>query len=86
MNDDTYLIWSNEHGAWWGPHRNGYVVRVEDAGTYTRSVALNICCSAMPGRLRGDPINELPVRLSDMQFMLDRYQEAYPGHDPEPTL
>lgn len=83
--DDVYLIWSNEHGAWWGPGRHGYVQRIEDAGTYSRASALQICVSAMPGRFKGDPVHELPVRLADLEFMLERFSMAYPGHDPEPT-
>lgn len=29
-----YLIWSNQHGAWWGPDRRGYTLMVEEAGRY----------------------------------------------------
>ena len=27
---------------------------------------------------------ELPVRLVDVTFMLQRFAGSYPGHDPEP--
>ena len=33
--DDAYLVWSNEHNAWWGPGETGYVRRVAEAGRYT---------------------------------------------------
>lgn len=37
-----YLVWSNEHAAWWGPDRCGYTRRIERAGRYERSEALSI--------------------------------------------
>jgi hypothetical protein len=82
----TYLIWSNEHRAWWGPGRSGYVQRVEHAGHYSREEALDICTDAMPGRLRkkNEPLQELPVPVADVIFMLQSFQANYPDHDPEP--
>jgi hypothetical protein len=82
MND--YLIWSNEHGAWWGPGRMGYVKRVADAGRYSPREALEICIKAMPGRSGSEPLREIPVRAIDVEFMLERFAGSYPGHDPEP--
>jgi len=80
-----YLIWSNEHGAWWGPARTGYVQRIENAGHYTYDQALEICTEAMPGRRHDEPLREIPVRLVDLTFMLQRHAGTYPGHDPEPA-
>lgn len=37
-----YLVWSNEHAAWWGPDKCGYTRRIERAGRYERSEALLI--------------------------------------------
>ena len=79
-----YLIWSNEHRAWWGPGSAGYRRRVEDAGRYSHAEAIDICTNAMPGRLGSEPLHELPVRLEDVTFMLQRFAGTYPGHDPEP--
>ena len=79
-----YLVWSNEHVAWWAPGHNGYVKRIEDAGRYSRHDALNICAHAMPGRRGDEPLRELPVRLDDLEVMLLRWVESYPGHDAEP--
>ena len=41
-----YLIWSNEHRAWWGPNSRGYTPSVHKAGRYDRDFALNICRNA----------------------------------------
>lgn len=38
-----WLIWSNEHGMWWGPNHRGYYLRVSEAGRYTLDEARNIC-------------------------------------------
>lgn len=84
MNE--WLIWSNEHRAWWGPAGHGYAARVENAGRYSHAEALDICTDAMPGRQGSEPLRELPVRLIDVQFMLERFRGNYPGKDPEPVL
>ena len=31
----NYLIWSNEHRAWWRPNAKGYTVHIKTAGRYT---------------------------------------------------
>jgi hypothetical protein len=82
---DIYLIWSNEHRAWWGPARSGYETHAENAGQYSQREAVEICADAMPGtfaRLGMPP--ELPVRVEDVKIMFALFREAYPGHDPEP--
>lgn len=40
-----WLIWSNEHRAWWGPGRCGYPEKVSAAGRYTLTEARDICRS-----------------------------------------
>ena len=35
MNQE-YLIWSIEHGAWWGPQWRGYTQDLSAAGIYSR--------------------------------------------------
>lgn len=79
-----YLIWSNEHGAWWGPGYSGYGQRIENAGRYSRLEAIEICSQAMPGRYGSAPLQEIPVRLEDLQVMLQRFASTYAGIDPEP--
>jgi hypothetical protein len=44
----TYLVWSHEHGAWWGPGRSGYTKGLQTAGRYSRDDALDICRNAIP--------------------------------------
>ncbi len=51
---DLYLVWSNEHGAWWRPNSCGYTTKVEDAGRYGRKEAIAI------SRGRGWPATGVP--------------------------
>jgi hypothetical protein len=37
-----YLIWSNQHGMWWGPDRCGYTRVIDGAGRYTKEEAEEI--------------------------------------------
>ena len=62
-----YLVWSNEHRAWWGPFHAGYVKRVSDAGRYTRQQALDICQRALGTAGQMGIFAELPVRLRDVE-------------------
>lgn len=77
--DDAYLIWSHEHGRWWGPFGRGYVQKTAEAGRYSREQALKCCVSAIPGtthRLRALP--ELPVRLADIEAMRGIFSGGHP--------
>lgn len=38
----TYLIWSDEHKAWWAPDGCGYVQTVREAGRYDAENAARI--------------------------------------------
>jgi hypothetical protein len=40
---DAWLIWSNEHDAWWKPDSRGYTKLARDAGRYCFDDALEIC-------------------------------------------
>jgi hypothetical protein len=44
--DEIWLIWSNEHHAWWEPNKRGYTVNRSRAGRYTRESAELICQEA----------------------------------------
>lgn len=75
---DDYLIWSHEHGAWWGPHRCGYVPRVSEAGRYSHAEALDICARAIPGTaIVLGRLPELPVRLADVEAMQQAFHRTY---------
>jgi hypothetical protein len=61
-----WLIWSNEHNAWWGHGQRGYVADVRVAGRYTREEAVQIVHEANIG-VRLDPEsqpNEAMVHVS----------------------
>jgi hypothetical protein len=38
----SYVIWSEEHGAWWGPGRHGYTRSLKAAGRYGEAEAREI--------------------------------------------
>ena len=42
----TYLIWSNEHSAWWMPNSRGYTASRATAGRYSLEEATRICLGA----------------------------------------
>lgn len=48
-----YLIWSNQHGKWWGPNGSGYTRWIEDAGCYDAADASRIVSGAtVDGQLK----------------------------------
>lgn len=47
--EPKWIVWSNEHLAYWGPGHSGYTMRIEKAGRYTYDEARAIC---FPGRGR----------------------------------
>ena len=60
MADDLYLIWSEEHGAWWKPGGIGYTRSIKLAGRYSRDRAEAISAEGN----RGGTFCEVPVRAS----------------------
>lgn len=48
--DGKFVIWSNEHRAWWRATSNGYCVDFMGAGLYDESEAQKICASHDPSR------------------------------------
>jgi len=42
----NWLIYSNEHGAWWKPDSRGYTRSIDEAGRYTEEEARDICNEA----------------------------------------
>ncbi|WP_226893875.1 hypothetical protein [Nisaea sediminum] len=71
-----YVIWSNEHRAWWGPNRSGYRAKLEDAGRYTRDEAVRICTHARGGRQFNHNPSEVPLLESDAaEFWSDDTEE-----------
>jgi hypothetical protein len=41
-----WLIWSNEHEAWWRPNEYGYTRDIQQAGKYPIEDARRICTKA----------------------------------------
>ncbi len=41
-----WVIWSEEHAAWWGPERRGYTDSLAQAGRYPQEEALTIVAVA----------------------------------------
>jgi hypothetical protein len=47
MNTEPlYVIWSEEHGAWWRPGKTGYTRSLREAGCYSKAEAEAIVESA----------------------------------------
>jgi hypothetical protein len=62
----VYLVWSEEHGAWWRPARCGYTTSLKRAGRYTREDAVEISDSANGG----GTFCEVPVEVTaDMALL-----------------
>jgi hypothetical protein len=45
-----WLVWSNEHRAWWRPKRCGYTEHLAGAGLYTEKEADDCCESRSPNK------------------------------------
>lgn len=71
-----YLIWSNEHRAWWRPNSRGYTTSVIRAGRYEREEAISICALARDGWDGGEPPSEVPVLEADVTECIERFEAA----------
>lgn len=63
---EQYLIWSNEHRAWWRAKSRGYTMMLQSAGRYSREEAISICANARDGWNSKSIPSEIPVRLDDV--------------------
>lgn len=61
-----YLVWSNQHRAWWRPEAAGYSVSIEGAGLYTRAEAIEIAATSRDGWSMGRVPDEIAVSLADI--------------------
>lgn len=43
VHDRVWLVWSNQHKAWWNPNSCGYTMEVKEAGRYTLAEAIDKC-------------------------------------------
>lgn len=63
MNMHEWLIWSNEHGAWWASDERGYVADRTKAGRYSFERACEIVYRANK-HIQSDKVpNEAMVRF-----------------------
>lgn len=72
-----WLVWSNEHQAWWPKSRSGYVRDEKQAGRFNLDEALDICKKAEPGSKNGIP-NEIPVPAPELALYL---KDGRPGDE-----
>jgi hypothetical protein len=61
-----YLIWSNEHQAWWRANSDGYTIDVDQAGRYPRDRAIEIASGARDGWFHGVAPSEIAIAESDV--------------------
>lgn len=57
---EPYLIWSNEHNAWWRPNSQGYTHSIEAAGRYGLQEAIRVSNQA---NYSWDDMRQLPNEL-----------------------
>lgn len=60
-----YLVWSNEHRAWWGADRRGYTRVIERAGRYDRDEAFSIARTRDGGWPREENPYEIAILEAD---------------------
>ena len=80
IDKKNYLIWSNEHRAWWRPESRGYTVHVDEAGIYDRNKALSICAKARDGWEGHIIPSEIPVRQVDVIDCQTRFDKNISTH------
>jgi hypothetical protein len=59
MNEQLYVIWSEEHGAWWVAGRWGYTRSIHLAGKFTQSETEEILHKANDYLPEGAVLNEI---------------------------
>lgn len=64
--DVGYLVWSNEHRAWWRAGSQGYSRSILGAGIYSRAEALEIARTARDGWDVDRAPDEIAVALADI--------------------
>lgn len=59
-----YLIWSNEHRAWWKANSLGYTTDIREAGVYGEGTADAVCEGATMDWTSSP--NEIPVLVESL--------------------
>ena len=65
QGEGKYLVWSNEHRAWWGPDERGYTRIIERAGRYDRDKAFSISSKRGGGWQREENPDEIAIPEAD---------------------
>lgn len=60
---EQWLIWSNEHFAWWRPNSLGYTTDISRAGRYDETEATAICDGANRYLRAGASPNEVMIAV-----------------------
>lgn len=76
LTGPLWLVWSNEHRAWWGPNQRHYYWDIAAAGRYTLEEALDICKAR--GVRRGEGINP-PELIQPAPEWFERRTEIITG-------
>lgn len=71
MPDQEWMIWSNEHRAWWKPGGWGYTTATAWAGRFTEEHARRICAEANIVPRHDHPPNEIMVLAPDRDRITD---------------
>ncbi len=66
-----YLIWSEEHGAWWMPASRGYTMSMRKAGHYPLERAMEIALQANAGGF----FQEVPVMFTESMELACQLRE-----------
>lgn len=67
----AYLIWSNEHNAWWKYNGRGYTTDLGDAGLYEEDEAMEILTASATGAPPGQPKEILCEHPSGLTYYLE---------------
>lgn len=80
LAEAPYLIWSNEHQAWWGVAHRGYTRIIDSAGRYSRAEALSIAGTRDGGwhvrKSNPDEIAMPEQDAIDQYAAITRYQQG----------
>lgn len=77
IENEEFLVWSNQHRAWWRPKSAGYTTDIRGAGLYSRKEAIEISGQSRDGW--GNPADlpcELAIPLSALPETIRGYVVA----------
>lgn len=69
-SDTPYVIWSNEHRAWWRANSQGYTTVLAAAGRYSRTEAISIASGSRDGWGPNRVPDEIALPAADAEEML----------------